>query len=125
MNGSFDTKIQKKIAAERLRAEIIKRKTEAATNLLKEFVEVFTKTEKKAYKENLMPFFGTSESVGAYISETLCKFEERPADKWAEAFKYLNEQGTKITVLKEGSESVLIPPEKILAQQLESIIIIR
>ena len=68
----------------------------------------------------MITFFGTTEAMSGFISETICKFEERTPDKWADAFKYLLEQGMTINVLKEASESHYIPPEKVLGQQLEN-----
>lgn len=46
------------------------------------FSEAFAKSDKKTFKENLLPFFGTQDEIKLYVKEPYPKFEDRPPDKW-------------------------------------------
>ena len=57
------------------------------------FLEVFAKSDKKSYKDNLAGFFATAETCIDYVQEPYTKYEERLPDKWNEIFKAIQESG--------------------------------
>lgn len=87
VNGSFESKLQKKLQAEKIIKEKRRIYEERAKEFFINFSEAFTKSDKKTYKDNLGPYFATAESCGEYISDPYPKFEEKQPDKWNEWFK--------------------------------------
>lgn len=57
------------------------------------FAEKFSKSDKKTFKENLSPFFGTGETVSDFVTEPYPRYEEKAPDKWNEWFKLVNMNG--------------------------------
>ena len=59
-----------------------------------EFLEAYARSDKKTYKDNLLPFFATSDTVGEYLDvENYAKFEDRLPDKWNEIIKNIYDEG--------------------------------
>lgn len=57
-----------------------------------QFTESFTKSDKKTFKDNLMPFFGTQDTCNDYVNVDLfSKYEDKAPDKWNEALKNVAE----------------------------------
>jgi hypothetical protein len=80
-----------------------------------EFFEVFAKSDKKTFKDNLTPFFAVADTCADYVSEPYAKFEERTPDKWNELFKNVFDEGkVQLSVLASREESVVIKGEAIL-----------
>ena len=49
---------------------------------------MFSKSDKKTFRDNLAPFFGTVETCMDFVGiEAFPKFEDRAADKWNELIK--------------------------------------
>jgi hypothetical protein len=46
------------------------------------FQEAFAKSDKKTMKENLLPFFATSEEIKLYVKDPYPKYEDRVPEKW-------------------------------------------
>ncbi len=55
---------------------------ESAKSFFVRFEEAFTRSDKKTFKENLLPFFGVNEEIKLYVKDPYPKFEERAPDKW-------------------------------------------
>jgi len=69
-----------------------------------EFFFIYARSDKKTYKENLSPFFGTQETCSDYINEVGAKFEDRNPDKWNELLKNVYNDGkVEMTVLVKKS----------------------
>ena len=79
------------------------------------FCEVFGKSDKKTYKDNLTGFFATADTCIDYIEEPYTKYEERLPDKWNEIFKAMQEAG-ELRVLAQKSDSTVLPPSMILVE---------
>ena len=86
-----------------------------------QFAEAFAKSDKKTFKENLSPFFATTDSCGEFVSEPYAKYEERAPDKWNELIKSVYQDGaTPLKVLKKRDEASVLKAESILVEQLRS-----
>ena len=84
------------------------------------FTEVFARSDKKSYKDNLSGFFATPEICIDYVQEVnTTKYEERLPDKWNEIFKGIQESGD-IRVLASKEESTVLGPSLILVEQMRS-----
>ena len=110
VNGGFESKLQKKLQAEKLLKEKRKQYEEKAKEFFIRFAEQFAKSDKKTFKDNLTPSFATADHCGEYVSEPYPKFEEKLPDKWNEWFKIVYADGKcKIKALGSKEESTLLP----------------
>ena len=80
---------------------------QAVNDYLTRFSTTYAKSDKKTYKENLLPFFATQEEVKLYIKDPFPKYEERAPEKWEDAFTNLRNSGI-IKILKSGTESTFL-----------------
>lgn len=83
------------------------------------FIEIFGKSDKKTFKDNLGGFFATADNCLDYVQEPYTKYEERLPDKWNEIFKAIQENG-EIRVLATVLESTVLDPSMILVEQIRS-----
>lgn len=120
VNGGFESKMQKKLQADKIIKEKRRLYEEKAREFFQNFTEAFTKSDKKTFKDNLSPYFASAEHCGEYISEPYPKFEEKLPDKWNEWFKTQYGDGKSIHFRALGSkeEATLIPHHQILCEQL-------
>lgn len=120
VNGTFESKLQKKLQADKIIKEKRRRYEERAREFFQYFADAFSKSDKKTFKDNLSPFFATSESCGEYISEPYPKFEEKLPDKWNEWFKLQLGDGKTIQFKALGSkeEATLINASSVHVEQL-------
>ncbi len=119
MQGTYESKIQKKLQSERLLKEKRKFYEEKAKEFFVRFMEAFSKSDKKTFKDNLTPFFATADHVGEYITETYPKFEEKLPDKWNDWFRNLYSDGKcKIKALGSKDEATLTNGGNIQVEQL-------
>ena len=89
VNGSFESKIQKKLKADKELLDRVEEYKSKAQNFFAAFIEVFSKSDKKSYKDNLAGFFASAETCIDYVQEPYTKYEERLPDKWNEIFNML------------------------------------
>ena len=83
------------------------------------FFEVFSKSDKKTFKDNLVPLFGSADHCGEYVGEPYPKFEEKLPDKWNEWLKTLYADGKcSYKALGSKEEATLIPQQNVLVEQL-------
>lgn len=119
VNGSYESKLQKKLQAEKLIKEKRKQYEEKAKEFFIHFHEVFAKSDKKTFKDNLTPFFANADHCSEFVSEPYPKFEEKLPDKWNEWFKLIYSDGKcKYKALGSKEEATLIPQQNILVEQL-------
>lgn len=120
VKGTFESKMQKKLQAERIIKEKRRLYEEKAREFFSNFQEAFAKSDKKTFKDNLGPYFATAESCGEFISEPYPKFEEKQPDKWNEWFKlqYGDGKSIKFRALGTKEEATLINPSQVLCEQL-------
>jgi hypothetical protein len=104
VNGTFESKLQKKLQAEKIIKEKRRQYEEKARDFFQSFADAFAKSDKKTFKDNLSPFFATAESCGEYVSEPYPKFEEKLPDKWNEWFKLQLGDGKTIQFKALGSK---------------------
>jgi len=82
VNGIFQSKNQKELKMEKmLKKKELEIKLESAY-FFDKFTEAFAKSDKKTFKENLLPFFATQEEIKLYVAGVFPKFEDRPPEKW-------------------------------------------
>lgn len=123
VNGQYDSKIQKKLQAEKVLKDKISAFELKARCFFTQFDEAFAKSDKKTFKDNLAPFFGNSETCIDYVNlETFPKFEDRAADKWNEVVKgiYEDQEHTVMKALSQKDDASMIPHEAVLVEQLKS-----
>lgn len=46
------------------------------------FAEAFAKSDKKTYKDNLLPFFVTQEEIKLYVNGPYPKYDDKTPEKW-------------------------------------------
>lgn len=115
VNGTFESKIQKKLIAEKeLQDRINQYKTKAVSFF--KFSEAFAKSDKKTFKENLTPFFANAEHCMDFVHEPYPKYEDKLPDKWNEFFNAFK-NGT-MRVLSSRDEARLLKHEAILVEQM-------
>ena len=119
VNGSFESKIQKKLKADKELLDRIEDYRSKAVVFVNAFIEIFGKSDKKTFKDNLGGFFATADNCLDYVQEPYTKYEERLPDKWNEIFKAIQENG-EIRVLATVLESTVLDPSMILVEQIRS-----
>jgi len=119
VHGTYDSKNQKKLQAERATKNQIEEVKKSARTLFSSFIDTFTQCDKKNHKEALGPFFATNDTLAEFVNEPYPKMDEKPFDKWAAAMTMLRDsQQTNIHVLKHPSNATFMEPSKIRAEQL-------
>jgi len=79
-------------------------------------MEAFAKSDKKTFKENLVPFFAHPDHVQEFVSDPYPKFEEKQPDKWNEWMKTIYGEGKcRVKALGSKDEATLIPSVNIHA----------
>ena len=119
VNGSFESKIQKKLKADKELLDRMDEYKRKASNFFKAFLEVFARSDKKTFKDNLSGFFATADACIDFVQEPYTKYEERPPDKWNEIFTKIVECGD-VRVMASISDSTMLEPSMILVEQLRS-----
>ena len=115
VNGSFESKIQKKLKGDKeLQDRIETYKVRGAT-FFTNFADAFAKSDKKTFKDNLSPFFASADTCIDFVQEPYTKYEERPVDKWNEIFKSMQENGN-MCVLAAKEDSHILDPSVILVE---------
>ena len=114
VDGQFDSKIQKKLQAEKIIKDKINQFQEKSKEFVEQFTEAFAKSDKKTFKDNLSPFFGSAENCLDFINvEVYPKFEDKPADKWNEIIKGMCDEVPTHTfkALSAKDDSTMLTPE--------------
>lgn len=83
----------------------------------KQWEEVYLKADKKTGKEQLSQFFASNENSGENILGPYIKIDEKPIDKWNDAFKLIFTSNYKVNIGRENSEMIYIDSKRILKQQ--------
>lgn len=82
VQGVYQSKMQKQLKMEKM---LKKKEDEIRLNSItffQKFHEAFSRSDKKTFKDNLMPFFSTQEEIKLYVKEPFPKYEDRLPDKW-------------------------------------------
>ena len=114
VNNCFESKLQKKLMAERSRELLITGFTESAKGYFTQFFQVFEESDKKTYKDNLAPFFTPAEDQAAMVVEPYPDFGDNPPDKWNDLFHALIDGECKVVALTNKDESTILPAERVL-----------
>ena len=90
---------------------------EKAKEFFPRFTESFTKSDKKTFKDNLMPYFATADHCREFVVEPYPKFEERAPDKWNDWIKTIYGEGKcKIKAVSSKDQATIIPGGNILVE---------
>ena len=121
VDGQFDSKIQKKLQAEKVIKDKIIGFEEKAKKFFADFQDSFAKSDKKTFKDNLGPYFGNYDTCIDFVNiENFPKYEDKPADKWSEVLKAMqDDQSLQIRALSQKDDATLISPDQILVEQLK------
>jgi len=122
VEGQFDSKIQKKLQAEKVIKDKIIQFEQKAKAFFDQFADAFAKSDKKTFKENLAPFFGSTDNCIDYVNvESYPKFEDRTPDKWHELLKAMTEDSTfALKALSQKDDATILAHEQVLIDQLRS-----
>jgi hypothetical protein len=82
VEGVYQSKLQKQLKHERMMKKIEKELLEDSSQFFSKFEHAFSISDKKTFKEHLLPFFAIQEEVKSYYREPYPKYEERTPDKW-------------------------------------------
>jgi len=93
---------------------------DSAVLFFSKFEEAFARSDKKTFKDNLLPFFATTDDVKQYVRDPYPKYEDRAPDKWNDAIKFLKEY-TMANVLRHNTNAKLLNPDNILAPQFSGV----
>lgn len=119
INGTFESKVQKKLKADKEIADKMKEYQVKAKNFFIGFSEAFAKSDKKTFKDNLGPFFATADVCIDFVAEPYSKYEERAPDKWNELIKAVYQDGSvALRVLKVKEDATVLKGESILVEQM-------
>ena len=67
----------------------------------------------------MTPYFGTADTLGAFVNEQFSKLEDRSPDKWNDLLKNIFDEGKlDLKVLLDKKESRVIQPDNILIEQM-------
>ena len=117
VNGSFESKIQKKLIAEKEQQDRINQYKDKASTFFTRFAENFAKSDKKTFKENLTPFFANAD-MADFVREPYAKYEDKPPDKWNEFFNTMKSGAMR--VLTSRDEAKLLKIDSIVVEQMRS-----
>ena len=122
VDGVFQSKIQKKLKYDKMIAQKKVEIEKAARAFLTHFKSVFEGSDKKAYKENLLPFFSNScvEELRSHLREPFVKFEEKKPDQWYDLLGFL-EGHANINILQKNTSSRFLDQFNILAPQFKGL----
>jgi len=119
VDGVYESKDQKRLQAERATITYIEETRRDIRNIFTLFVDTFSQSDKKSYKENLSPFFGNAETIGEFFAEPYIKPEEKTYDKWASIMTMLKDAPElNINVLKEAEGVTMVEAGRIKGKQL-------
>ena len=115
VQGSFESKIQKKLKQDKELKDRVDEYKKKALDFFVNFAEAFAKSDKKTFKDNLSPFFATADTCIDFVAEPYTKYEERLPDRWNEVFKIMQEQG-EMKVLCSREDSTMLDVSAILVE---------
>lgn len=108
VNGSFESKIQKKLKADKELLDRVQDYKTKAQVFFASFLEIFGKSDKKTFKDNLGMFFASAETCIDYVNEPYTKYEERPPDKWNDIIKAVSETGNLRVLTSKDEVTALV-----------------
>ena len=122
VEGVYQSKIQKKLKYDKMIAQKKVEIEKAARGFLLHFKSVFEGSDKKQYKENLLPLFPNSctEELRAHLREPFVKYEEKKPDQWYDLISFINEQ-PNIHILQKNASSRLLDQSNILSPQFKGL----
>ena len=127
--------MQKQLKMEKLLKKKENEITTSAISYFEKFLQAFSISEKKTFKENLLPFFATQEEIKLYVKEPYPKYEEKKPDEWFyinlkynKFFNFLRNElmsnfkdNITINVLRNNLNSKFFDPESILSPQFSGV----
>lgn len=93
INGSYESKIQKKLRVEKEISDKVNEYQSKAKGFFIMFQEAYARSEKKTYKENLGQFFASPDTCIDFVAEPYTRFDEHSPDKWNEIMKACYDEG--------------------------------
>jgi hypothetical protein len=92
----------------------------SAKSFLVHLKKVYDSSDKKNYKDNLLPFFPNScgDDLRNYLREPFMKFEERKPEQWIDLLNFMQD-GHSLNILQKASASRFIDQSSILGAQFK------
>ena len=119
LHGTYESKNQKKLQAERAIKNHIEEVKKSARGIFSAFVDAYSQADKKNYKEILAPFFAINDTMAEFVNEPYPKMDEKPFDKWVAAMTMLRDSPhTEIHVLKHANNATIMEQSRIRKEQL-------
>lgn len=69
VDGVYESKMQKQLKMEKMLNKKEAEVRENATAFFGRFADAFARSDKKSMKDNMMPFFATTEDIKLYVKE--------------------------------------------------------
>lgn len=122
VDGTFQSKIQKKLKFDKMIAQKKVEIEKAAKGFLTHFKTLCETTDKKAIKDALLPSFSNSclEDLRVHLKEPFVKYEEKKPEQWQDLITFLDGHST-IHILMKNSSSRLLDPASILSPQFKGL----
>lgn len=90
VDGVYESKMQKQLKMEKMLNKKEAEVRENATAFFGRFADAFARSDKKSMKDNMMPFFATTEDIKLYVKEPYPQFADRLPEKWDAGIKFLS-----------------------------------
>ncbi|EGR29752.1 MORN repeat protein, partial [Ichthyophthirius multifiliis] len=120
VQGIFQSKMQKELKMEKMLKKKEQEILQSCIEFFQNFNEAFSKSDKKTFKENLLPFFVTQEEIKLYVGGPYPKFEDKTPDKWNEIITYFKTY-TMVNVLRHSSNAKILQQQQILSSQFNGL----
>ena len=119
VNGTFDSKIQKKLQGEKVLQDKIISAENSAKTFFAKFKETYAASDKKTMKDNMTPFFGSTDDCIDYVNVTdFPKFEDK-GPVWDEKIQEFAD-AMECKALSQKEEGTIITGDQILVDQLRA-----
>ncbi|CAD8122781.1 unnamed protein product [Paramecium sonneborni] len=119
VEGIYQSKMQKQLKMEKM---LNKKETdirENASHFFNRFLDAYAHSDKKTMKDNMTPFFATTEDIKLYVKEPYPQFPDRPPEKWEAAIKFL--QVGSLNIPRSNTAAKILDPQNILAAQFSGV----
>ncbi len=88
VEGIYQSKMQKHLKIEKALKKKEDEILKSVLTFFAKFQQSFAASDKKTFKENLLPFFAVQDEIQLYVKEPYTKYEERPPEKWYISLNY-------------------------------------
>jgi len=118
VKGTFHSTKQRELRWEKELLELQNRAEAAGVAFFDAFEEVYQRSDKKTFKENLGPFFVGKEGCRHVKAEGYPKLEDLAPDRWQELVHFAKKHVKQVRALRLPAESSVFSAKQVLTPQL-------